>query len=47
LESTDDSFDKFVLDTVALPLGAFIWISSEMALDLRRLNIAEVKRKNI
>jgi len=45
LESTDDSLDEFVLDTVALLLGAPIWMSLEMALDSRGLDIAEVEEE--
>jgi len=44
-ESMDNFLDEFVLDTMALPLGASIWMSLEMALDSRRLDIAEVEEK--
>jgi len=45
LKSTDNSLDKFMLDTVALPLGVSIWMFSETALDSRGLDIAEVEEK--
>ena len=45
LKSTDDSLDKFVLDIVALPLEASIWMFSEMTLNSRGLDIAEVKEE--
>jgi len=45
LESMNDSLDEFMLDIVALSLKASIWMSSEMALDSRELNIAEVEEE--
>jgi len=45
LESTDNSLNKFMLDTVALLLGVSIWMFSETALDSRGLDIAEVEEK--
>jgi len=45
LKSTDDSLDKFVLDIVALPLEAPIWMFSEMTLNSRGLDIAELKEE--
>ena len=45
LKSTDNSLDKFMLDTVALPLGMSIWMFLETALDSRGLDIAEVEEK--
>jgi len=41
----NDSLDEFMLDIVALSLKASIWMSSEMALDPRKLNIAEVEEE--
>ena len=45
LESIDNSLDKFILDTVALPLEVPIWMFSETALDSRRLDIAKVEKE--
>ena len=45
LESINDFLDEFMLDIMALSLKASIWMSSEMALDSRELNIAEVEEK--
>ena len=45
LDSTKNSFDKFMLKMVDLPLTAFIWMSSGMAMDSRELDIAEKEEK--
>ena len=41
LNSTDNSLDEFVLGIEVLSLGLLIWISSEISLDLRGLDMAE------
>ena len=45
LKSTDDFLNEFALDIVALLLGVSIWMSLEIALDSRGLDIAEVEEK--
>jgi len=45
LDGTEDSLDELVLETMNLPLGASIGISSELALDSTGLDMAEVKVK--
>jgi len=47
LKSMNDSLDEFMLNTVALSLGVPIWIFSEIALNLRRLDIAEEECLNL
>ena len=43
LDITEDSLEEFVLEMVVLPLGTPIWVSSETALNLKGLDIAEIK----
>ena len=45
LDGTEDSLDELVLETMNLPLGASIGISSELALDSTGLDVAEVEVK--
>jgi len=45
LDSTEDSLDELVLETIDLPLGAPIGTSSEPALDFTGLDMAEVEVK--
>jgi len=45
LKSMDDSLNEFMLNTVALSLRVPIWISLEMALNSKRLDIAEVEEE--
>ena len=41
LDSMDDTLDEFALVMADLPLGALIWISSEIPLEFIRLDMAE------
>ena len=43
LDIIEDSLEEFVLKMVVLPPEALIWIFSEIALDLRELDIAEIE----
>ena len=43
LDITEDSLEEFMLETVVLPLEVLIWISSEIALNLRGLDIAKIE----
>ena len=43
LDITEDSLKEFILEMIVLPLGTSIWVSLETALDLKGLDIAEIK----